>query len=349
MSIKNFIIGVALFTATSFCFAHENIDLPKGEHKEKLTLYDLFFGNEDQYQVCYPRNHRIYVNSIFLLSGLTISLLIFLNYYRKKTQKRLLYKKKVIEDQHKNLLDSIKYAKNIQTALLPDDKFCNNNKVKVYYNPKDIVSGDFYWYHKQNEKTFYAIIDCTGHGVPGAFLSVLAHNALEFSIKQDHQNSPKKILNQMNSFVKSALKQNNAEDIKDGMEVALLIHDHNTNEICFAGANLGFYYYSENQLNFIKGAKCTVGSVENAIRSLPEDNFIRLHSGDRLFLHSDGVVDQFGEKSNKKLGSKRLREILLNYSKYDFNIHYESIVNELNLWKGNFEQTDDMIFIAIEI
>lgn len=337
---------VILLFLTGILFAQETF---KGNLKKHLSFSDTFFGNEEDYQVCYPKEHRTFFYGIFFASGTAISLFIVVLYIKSKHNKTLKWANKEINEKNKEILDSIRYAKRIQESILPTPSHLStiSNNIAVLYKPRDIVSGDLYWIHKCKEGIYLAVIDCTGHGVPGAFLSLLAHNAIEQAIMEKGLTSPTKILDSMNSFIKGVLNKNNSDEINDGMEVGLCLV--NDTKVIYAGANIKLKYFSNGVLNEIKGAKCTVGSVQKSVIELPSDHELNLKKGDRLFMHSDGIVDQFGGPALKKFTSKSVNKLLEETSSSSLKVQYDKAKDVFEKWKGNVEQTDDVLLLMYEI
>jgi serine phosphatase RsbU (regulator of sigma subunit) len=232
---------------------------------------------------------------------------------------------------------------------LPELTKSSDENINVLYLSKNIVSGDFYWMYQKNELKFYAVIDCTGHGVPGAFLSMLAHTGLNYAIANSISNLPADILDEMNTFVKQALKQQNNHSIQDRMEVGVCVYNSKTNELNYAGASINLLYFQNKKLNIIKASKCTVGSFQPHVLSRPENHCLTMQKGDRIFMHSDGVIDQFGAKSNKKLTSKKFKEMLEYSIGFNFEKQFKFIDDEITIWKGDMEQTDDILFMCVEL
>lgn len=342
--MKKLLIIFLLFSSVVFSQDEFN-----GNYKKHLTFSDTFFGNEEDYQVCYPKEHRTFFYGIFFASATAITLFIVVLYIKSKHNKTLTWANKEISEKNKEILDSIRYAKRIQESILPTASHISNisDNIAVMYKPRDIVSGDLYWIHKCKEGIYLAVIDCTGHGVPGAFLSLLAHNAIEQAIMEKGLTSPTKILDSMNSFIKGVLNQNNSDEISDGMEVGLCLV--NDNKIIYAGANIKLKYFSNGALNELKGAKCTVGSVQQGVIELPKDHELILKKGDRLFMHSDGIVDQFGGPALKKFTSKSVNKLLEETSSSRLSTQYEKVKEVFENWKGNVEQTDDVLLLMYEV
>lgn len=324
---------------------------PQGVQKKHLTWYDTFFGNEQDYQVCYPKDHRSVFVTIIVLSVLAVVMLGLIIYYKTKNNKLLKVTNDAIQQKNQEVHDSIVYARRIQHALLPDAELLDKLSVgcRVIYHPRDIVSGDFYWVYEDERHMYFAVIDCTGHGVPGAFLSLLAHNAINKAVIEMGINVADEVLHTMNRYVKEVLKQQSSQELKDGMEVGLCIVNKQSRQVTYAGANINLYYSSGQELRDVKAAKCSVGSVENHVRQIPETHSLELPEGTRLYMHSDGIVDQFGGENVKKFSTKRLKELIVNTLPLGLAEQARSIEQTFVSWKGGQEQTDDVLFLTIEL
>ena len=316
-----------------------------------LTWSDTFFGSEDLYQVCYPKDHRSMFYSIIIFSCTTLALGLWIIYIKHHSNKKLLEKNQIISEQNKDLIDSINYAQRIQQALLPDKKL-EDIVLKngfALYKPKHIVSGDFYWLHKCGDYYFFAVIDCTGHGVPGALLTMLAYNAINKAVIEKEIMNPTAILDSMNTDIKQALKQNKDNPIQDSMEVGIVSLNTKTNEVLFAGANTSLTYIQNNELKIASAGKCSVGSVQEGGIVLPTTHKLKLNTGDCFYLYSDGYADQFGGPKGKKFKYKQLEELLLtNYNK-STQAQKEMLNSSIENWKGSLEQVDDITIIGYTI
>ncbi|MBI3518722.1 MAG: SpoIIE family protein phosphatase [Bacteroidetes bacterium] len=316
-----------------------------------LTWSDTFFGNEDMYQVCYPKDHRTYFYFIILFSIATIVFGLLIIYIKNSSNKKLKQKNEIIAEQNKDLIDSINYSQRIQQAILPDQ---TTEQIVlqhgfVLYKPKHIVSGDFYWLHKSGDLLYFAVIDCTGHGVPGALLTMLAHNAINKAVIEKSLTDPTMILDSMNTDVKLALKQNLNNPIQDSMEVAFVCLNTATNTLMFSGANLGLTYVQNGKLQIARSGKCSVGSVQETGVVLPVTHTLQLRKGDCFYIYSDGYADQFGGPKGKKYKYKQLEELLLaNHTKP--TQQQKQILNDnIENWKGSLEQVDDITVIGYNI
>lgn len=323
----------------------------KGVQKKHLTWYDTFFGNEQDYQVCYPKDHRSVFVIIILLSVTAVVMLGLIIYYKTKNNRLLSITNDAIQQKNQEMRDSISYAKRIQNALLPDPELLKGLAVgcRVVYHPRDIVSGDFYWIYEDERNMYFAVIDCTGHGVPGAFLSLLAHNAISKAVIEMGIDTADEVLHTMNRYVKEVLKQQSMQELKDGMEVGLCIVSRQNRKVTYAGAGINLYYTSEQELREVKAAKCSVGSVEHHVKQIPKTHSLELPKGTRLYMSSDGLPDQFGGEKIKKFSTKRLKELIVNTLSMGLAEQAQSIEQAFVKWRGDQEQTDDVLFLTIEL
>ncbi len=260
---------------------------------------------------------------------------------------------KQLSEKNKDITDSIKYSKRIQDAIFPDKVYYTSlfPNSFVYFQPKDIVSGDFYWFEKDvNGDVYAAIIDCTGHGVPGAFMSIVGFNLLNNAIYEHKCKTPADILDQINIDLNETLKQTEEESsIKDGMEISICKWSNTKNELIFAGANTSILKISNNVIETISGNKHQVGSFYNE-KLKPFTNVkIDVKKNDVIYMFSDGYVDQFGGEKGKKFMIKNLRELLMSINNLSMDNQKEAIVNRFDLWKGLLDQVDDVTVIGIRI
>jgi serine phosphatase RsbU (regulator of sigma subunit) len=290
----------------------------------------------------------------FVVTGLIILIaLIAIKLLRtnRKNNKILKAQNEIIEEKNKNITDSINYAKRLQTAILPPKDFVKSilPDYFILYQPKDIVSGDFYWVSHHENKIMVAAVDCTGHGVPGALLSIVGHNAINQTVNELGIIQPAKVLDSMNTIIKKILHQDKGSDIRDGMDMALCTFDKTTNTLEYAGANNPVFLLSEGKLNVIKGSKLTVGSMEEDKTEPPVNHSVQLKKGDCFYIFSDGYVDQFGGKDNKKFKTNRFQELLISINTQSMPEQEKSISNAFKNWKGNYEQVDDVLIIGVRV
>lgn len=251
-------------------------------------------------------------------------------------------------DQIKN---SINYAKIIQEKMLPDMNILQENGLQhfVIYKPKDIVSGDFYWAEYCNEKLFIAVADCTGHGVPGALLSMSGHNLLNEIINIEKIYDPAEILNNLNVRVRNIFKQG-LSVIHEGMDIAICVIDAKTKTIEYAGANNPVWYFSNNILKKLSPDKLAIGEDYPANHnSLFNKQTIKFRTGDRFFMFTDGVFDQFDSLDKKQITKKGFEQQLSLYINKPFNTIKKDLLKFLKDWQGSNSQTDDILIIGFEI
>ncbi|MCS6967040.1 MAG: SpoIIE family protein phosphatase [Cytophagales bacterium] len=263
-------------------------------------------------------------------------------------------KQQQLQTKNEQIIDSIKYAKRIQQALLPPVEAIAEVLPEsfVLFIPRDIVSGDFYWFAQKDNTTFLAVVDCTGHGVPGAMMSVMAHNLLHKIILYQNNKEPGRILEEMHIGVRELLNQEITNN-RDGMEIALCAIDRTQGIMHFAGAGLPLCYVENGQLYVIKGERYSVGgnlsNIPNQYLTFQQHSF-SLNSVQRTFyIYSDGFQDQFGGSRNQKYMSKRFRNLLHALSFMPMSMQYERLQQEFVEWKGNEEQTDDVLVIGFKI
>jgi serine phosphatase RsbU (regulator of sigma subunit) len=268
-------------------------------------------------------------------------------------KKELTNSYEIINQHNEDMLNSINYAKKIQTAILPPFELIQKNIPQsfIFYNPKDIVSGDFYFFKEliPGKKYVIAVCDCTGHGVPGALMSMIGNNFLE-QIIDDDCFSPAEILTKLNRSVIYTLKQDAMQsESRDGMDVSLCMVDIEKQTLTFAGANRPLYMVNANGEFFeIKGDKRPIGGLDNSLFEFKEQ-VIDLKEQINYYLFSDGYVDQFGGEKNKKFSTKRLKELLGNIYKRPMNEQSEAIAQAFTQWKLNNGQTDDVLFIGFQV
>ncbi len=273
-----------------------------------------------------------------------------------------------IERKNKDIIDSITYAKRIQDAILPSDKLftAELKHTFVLFNPKDIVSGDFYWFFKKDNKSLFAAVDCTGHGVPGAFMSIVGYNLLDKIVGEKGITAPDNILNQLNKGISETLRQDvDSVSIKDGMDISLCCFNPETKQLDFAGAYNPLYIITKNNLKVIDGEQLTPSMIdENGLmlyeikaNRFPIGNYteeskdfskhsFNLHKGDIVYLFSDGFADQFGGEKGKKFRYKQFKQLLLSVNAEPMDKQKEIIQTTFNNWKGDLEQIDDVIIIG---
>ena len=288
-------------------------------------------------------------SSLFFIMALVLNFL--LGFYfvgiTGEFESIIVQQKDAIEFKKKEITDSISYAKRIQNAILPPEKVVRKLLPEsfILYKPKDIVAGDFYWLEKSGDLILFAAADCTGHGVPGAMVSVVCHNALNRSVREFSLTTPSEILNKTREIIIHEFSKSE-EDIKDGMDISLCALDSVTGEIQWTGANNPLMIISNGEIVELKPDKQPVGqfsagkSFTNHIQSLSE--------GDLLYLYSDGYADQFGGPSGKKFKHKQFKQLLLEIHKKPLSEQKSILDQRFESWRGSIEQLDDLCVIGIK-
>jgi len=253
-------------------------------------------------------------------------------------------KNQLIEEKNKNITDSINYAKRIQTALLPFNHRIGKQLEDffIYYKPKDIVSGDFYWFSESDDKVVIAVADCTGHGIPGAFMSFIGHDLLNHIINFKGIAQPSEILKQLKLSVIRILRQEQSDN-RDGMDISICIWDKKKNTVQFSGANHSLIYIQNKQLHQIKGNKTTVGLDEKRNVKDFDMHEINLVGDTCFYLFSDGYVDQFGGSKDKKFMIRNFRELLSSIHMKKMDTQGIIIRETIDEWMDGNEQVDDML------
>lgn len=260
--------------------------------------------------------------------------------------------KEEIEEQKKHIMDSIFYARRIQNAILPSFSLIDNylKDYFILYLPKDIVSGDFYWMHGDADTFMIAAVDCTGHGVPGAFMSIVGFNQLNYAVNVKNARTAGSIMDELNAGVITTLNENKSDSsIKDGMDMAFCIFDLKEKHVEFAGANNPLLMISDGEVTNYKGDRFPIGAYEGTNQQPFRNNEIDVKDGDCLYLFSDGYADQFGGPDNKKFMFRRFQELLLEVHKLPMAEQKEILFERLNDWKGCNEQVDDILVIGIRV
>lgn len=257
-----------------------------------------------------------------------------------------------LELQKHEIISSINYAKRIQNAVLPQDEIIYKNipNAFIFYKPRDIVSGDFYWFHEIDSDNYIIVCaDCTGHGVPGALMTVIGSNLLTQIVVEEKIQKPASILLALDEKITRTLKQQIEHDkiIQDGMDLSLLRVNKQKKEFVFSSAKRPAIFIKDNILHEIKGSKHSLGGSGNSRKEFEETVF-NYSTNDIIYLFTDGVTDQFGGENNKKFSIKRLREHLTGIQQLAVKNQKEKTEKLMADWIGNNEQTDDITLIGIK-
>ncbi len=273
--------------------------------------------------------------------------------------KEVVAQKAIIEAKNNDITDSIKYAKNIQEALLPplQNMYQELKNAFVLYRPKDIVSGDFYWFAKRNNKRFVASVDCTGHGVPGAFMSIIGNTLLNEIVTEKNIIEPAEILNELHVGVKVALKQSESEtERRDGMDIALCSLNEDGTILEYAGANRPLWIFRKNKqgeetFEMIKANKFPIGGMElesNEKRKFTNHK-IPVEKGDMIYVFSDGYADQFGGAKGKKFMVGNMQKLVAEICEKPVKEQENLLFQAFQQWKGEHEQVDDVLVIGFRV
>ncbi len=354
-------------------------NLSEGNYIFRLKSKDVFdnVSQEITYEftILPPWYRTIWAYIIYSIIGVIVIYLI-VKFYTKSLKRiidfqtsELRQQNKEIEHKNKEITDSIFYAKKIQEAIMPSSSFINElfPESFVLFKPKDIVSGDFYWATQKNNKILIAAADCTGHGVPGAFMSMLGNDNLNEIVIDRNTLEPNEILNGARLGIIKALKQKGESgENKDGMDIAMLVYDRENLKLEYSGANNPLYIIRKNShspfvgysynivqdrysLLEIKGNKFPVGIYIN--NELPPftSHTLQLEKGDTFYIFSDGFADQFGGEAGKKFKYNKLKELLLSIQELPLPEQSRVLEDTFYNWKGNLEQVDDVLLIGMRV
>lgn len=318
--------------------------------------------NAKESQLADSQKAIVYFVIVILVFLVLVFFIIRSNFLRKKANKTLLQQKEIIESQkseveaqkhlveekQKEIIDSISYAKRLQEAILPPQEFINKHISNnfILYKPKDLVAGDFYWAENIGDLFFIAAADSTGHGVPGAMVSVVCSNALNRTVKEFGLIETGKILDKTRELVVETFEKS-ASEVKDGMDISLLCVDTKNKKITWSGANNALWYLQNNSLITIKPDKQPIGKTENPSPFTTHE--IEYKHGTIFYLFTDGFADQFGGEKGKKFKYKQLEELLVNNSNLTLSEQSNLLDQKFEIWKGDLEQVDDVCVIGVKI
>ena len=292
---------------------------------------------------------------------LVLAFFIFRGYRQKQNANKLLEKKNILIENQKQLVeeknlkitDSINYAKRIQQAILPSQELIKScfPESFIFFRPKDIVSGDFYWFAEKNDKLIIAAADCTGHGVPGAFMSMIGNTLLNEIVNVKNILEPSKILNELNKGIVNLLNQSSTDSTTqdDGMDITIIAIDKTMQEMEFAGANHFSYLFNNSQFKTLKGDVFSIGGMFGRADINFTSQKIKIEKGSTIYLFTDGFVDQFGGEKNTKFLSGRFETLLQNIQPMDMEHQKENLSTAFDDWKAQNKQLDDLLVMGIKI
>lgn len=287
-----------------------------------------------------------------MLAILSLCILLFLLFIFNRlkvtrAQKITIEKQKqLVELKNHEIIDSINYAKRLQSAILPQVKDIQKDwKLDILYLPKDIIGGDFYFYEKRSGFSFFAVCDCTGHGIPGALMSVVCHNALHKAIFEFELTQPGIILDKCREIIIDHLNAKH-QNIQDGMDCSLIVYNHQDKSMQWAGANNNLWLYQDNELSELKADKQPVAFYEN--EKAFQSQHVPVKKESILYLLSDGYGDQFGGPLGKKFKNKNLKLFLSEICREKENKQVELLKEKLQRWQGELDQVDDITIAVIK-
>ena len=326
----------------------------KYESEKKQKEIELLTKNDEIKELELNKNKLWMV--VLIIAVLLILLLTGLLYNRyqlkQKANDLLEHRNSEITLQKKEITDSINYAKRIQESILPPVDHWKKILPEsfIFYRPKDIVSGDFYWIEQKGDTICFAAVDCTGHGVPGALMSVVGFNLLTQAVNEVGLLKPSEILKHLDAGVTKTLRQSETgKGVKDGMDLSLCTLNLKTLELQYAGAFNSLYYITNGLLNEIKADKFPIGVNLDGKVDNYQNHTIQLKKGDCVYLYSDGYADQFGGPKGKKFKYKKLKELLTEISNDTIERQQHIIETTFDDWKGPLEQVDDVVIIGLKI
>ncbi len=349
-------------------------------HAQELIAGDIKHQLETDFALKEARHDKeiaefqniVYLSIICFIILITILAIFVSSSRRRKRINKLLseknkliqVQKEIVEEKNKSISDSIVYARRLQQAILPTTEQVNEYLPNsfLFFRPKDIVSGDFYWFESNEDHLFIAVADCTGHGVPGAMVSVVCSNALNRCVKEHKLNSPKDILNKARDIVIETFAKS-GDNVADGMDISLVVLDRKSKKVRFAGAHNSLWIVRKgeaqddlsdnsqvadgNTLLEYKGDKQPVGLHSRMVDFTEKE--IDLLEDDTLYLMSDGFADQFGGPDNKKLKYAPIKEYLLEHAHHNMKQQKEGLTYLFDNWRSNNEQIDDVCFIGFRL
>lgn len=323
--------------------------------KEEQAKKELVYASESKRQ-------KLIVNTSSAIAILILVFLVILfqRFKVSQRQKEIISQKEIetqkqkeiLEQKNTEITDSIRYAQRIQSAILPTPQFIQNILPEsfILYLPKDIVAGDFYWFEKMGNLIYFAAADCTGHGVPGAMVSVICHNALNRAIREFKLKSPGEILDKTKEIITAEFSKSN-EQVSDGMDISLAVLDPEQLQLTWSGANNPLWISRGEEWIELLPDKQPVGQFLNETPFTT--HALTLQKGDVVYSFTDGFQDQFGgpkqELGGKKYKTKRLKDFIRSISKCSMDEQKRLIHNEFNTWKGSLDQVDDVCVIGVKI
>lgn len=319
--------------------------------EQQIALQELEISDQ--------KKSKIFYSSLSALAIL-LTVVMLRGYLNKKKANMLLeeknafieYQKQIVEEKNKDITDSIRYAQRIQNAILPSAQYQKTLLPESFtlFKPKDIVSGDFYWIEQWGNKIVIAAVDCTGHGVPGAFMSFVSYSLLNEAVLEHGIDDPASILNEMRRNLNRMLRQkNDAEALKDGMDISVCVLNLTAMTLEYAGAYNPLWLIRKGELREIKGDKQPIGVFVDAEPKPFTKHLIPLEKGDVFYVFTDGYADQFGGDKGKKFKYKSLQQLLLDIHQKAVTEQKAELDRTFENWKGSLQQLDDVCIIGVRV
>lgn len=335
----------------------KEIRVPQGEMPNSLIFYPL---HDDEGVVgvltvqsfkknAYTPYHLAIVKTLASYTSAAISNANLYDTLELKVEERTVE----LAQKNKDIMSSINYARRIQRGILPSESFISQLLPDnfVFYQPRDIVSGDFYWVERLSGKVFWAVVDCTGHGVPGALMSIIGKNILDQAVNEKGLSDPSMILAFLRAglrFAFGADEESENNEVEDGMDLGICIYDRETQLLEFAGANINLHVVRNGEMITLKGDKSGVSASDFTIKHFTCHEH-PTQTNDLVYLSSDGYPDQFGGERRKKFSQRRFQELLVSLSEHPFEEHGERLKTEFLNWKGEINQLDDVCVMGVKL
>ena len=268
---------------------------------------------------------------------------------KKLSEKKLLEQNERLLEQNKDITDSIVYARRIQESILQKEEVLKKifPESFILYKPKDIISGDYYWLYEDDNYKYAAAVDCTGHGVPGAMMSMVANSIFKEVFVNRKITEPVSLLHALDEELGRAIQKNSDEPFNDGMDVGLVRIEKANGELEYAGAFRSAILIQDGKITELKGSRYPLGFYSGVEKRFETRN-AKLRAGDQLYLYSDGFADQFGGEKNKKLNKVNFRELIRTTSEMPIEEQEAFLEYSFNNWKQDQEQTDDVLVIGLK-
>lgn len=347
---------------SSFVYYNDCLNLFEATNNYQLTFsiaQNILYNNSMLQNIIEENNKRALeqtkkINLLtYVIIGVLLFLMLFMVYFIFQVRKNntLLKHQKTQIEYSKNQIDSsINYAQNLQSAILSNEQKlqrCLKNSF-VLFLPKDKVSGDFLWSYQEESIKYVAVVDCTGHGVPGALLSIVGHLLLDTIMIEGPNQTPSEILEKLHHAIVKALNQENSEHNRDGMDIALIKINLTTRVLSFSGAHRQLYLVRQNEMLEFKGTRRPLGGTQVKYNKPFVTSTIPMLEEDVFYFYSDGYADQMGGDSGKKLLNANLKKLILKNHLLPMAEQRESLKSEFLKFKGKFSQTDDVLLVGIK-